>query len=444
MPRRAVVLAAALAGIAAIAAAAWAADSSPARAPMRPDPPPPPEATAGHAAEGPVSVPEPSTEALSYYRSGNLLWTVAVLWGLAVPAVILFSGLSARLRDWAARHARGRWLLTLLLFVAAYTTITYLVDVPLSLAGFARQHAYGLSNKTLVKWATDSAKALGVSLIAASFLWMPYLLLARSPRRWWLYTGLAAVPFLCFVMLVSPIWIAPLFNDFGPMQDQRLEAKILALADRVGMDADRVYEVAKSVDTKRVNAYVTGFAGTHRIVLWDTLLARLDDDEVLFVMAHELGHYVLGHVTRGVLLSGAVVLLGLWLIHRTSGGMLRRWGARFGFTRLADPASLPLLALLLNLYGLLLSPFALAYSRHQEHQADVFALELTQASRPAATAFVALQTENLSNPRPGWVFRLLRASHPPLGERIDFANAYRPWERGEPLRYGEWVRAAAP
>ncbi|MEN8161217.1 MAG: M48 family metalloprotease, partial [Myxococcota bacterium] len=231
-----------------------------------------------------------------------------------------------------------------------------------------------------------------------------------------------------------------LYNDFGPMEDSALEAKILGLADRSGIEGGRVFEVNKSVDTKRVNAYVTGFLASKRIVLWDTLLARLDEDEVLFVMAHEMGHYVLDHVLIGLAVATVLSGLGLFVLQRVVPLVLRRWRARLGFERLADVASLPLLVLLIELGSFAILPVGLAVSRHIEHEADRFALELTRDGRAGATAFVELQRTNLSMPRPGPWFVSWRGSHPPLGDRIDFANAYRPWERGEPLRYGERFR----
>jgi STE24 endopeptidase len=252
-----------------------------------------------------------------------------------------------------------------------------------------------------------------------------------------LWTGLLACPFLIVGMLIQPVFIDPLFNKFGPMKDQSLEAEILSLAGRAGIAGSRVYEVEKSVDTKTVNAYVTGFLSSKRIVLWDTLLQKLDRRETLFVMGHEMGHYVLGHVYQGILIGTLLILFGLWVVHRTAGGLIARFGGRFGFTELSDIASLPLLLLLLSLVSLALSPAMLALSRYAEHESDRFGLELTRDNHAAATAFVKLQQENLSNPRPGLLYKLWRSSHPPLGERIDFCNEYRPWENGEGLVYGD-------
>ena len=159
------------------------------------------------------------------------------------------------------------------------------------------------------------------------FLWVPYLLLRKSPRRWWLYTAAAAIPFIVVANLVAPIWIAPLFNRFEPMQDKALETRILALADRAGIEGSRVFEVNKSVDTKTLNAYVAGLWQTKRIVLWDTIIARMDDRELLFVMGHEMGHYVLGHIWQLVALSSLLILVLLYAAYRTMGAIVARWGA---------------------------------------------------------------------------------------------------------------------
>jgi STE24 endopeptidase len=237
------------------------------------------------------------------------------------------------------------------------------------------------------------------------------------------------------MLLVAPIWIAPLFNKFGPMTDKSLEADILALADHAGIEGGRVFEVDKSVDTNALNAYVTGFGGTKRIVLWDTIIAKLDRRELLFVMGHEMGHYVLSHIYQLIALFSVVMLLSFYAAHRVAGAVMGRWHRRIGFAALADIASLPLVLCLVGVFSLLVTPLTLAHSRWIERQSDRFGLEITRDNHAAATAFVKLQTENLGNPRPGWLYKLWRSSHPPLGERIDFCNNYRPWETGQMLSY---------
>jgi Zn-dependent protease with chaperone function len=396
-----------------------------ARAALPDRPAPAPSSSRSASDDAPVGVPPPSSQAVRYYRSGNVIWAVEQLLGFGVPAILLFSGLSARLRTFARRVTGRRFYPTLVVYLTLLSLLLFVVELPMSYyVGYLREHAYGLSTQRLGKWFGDQAKGLAIGVVVAAVtLWAPYLLLARSPRRWWLWTGLLALPFFVLSLLVAPIWIAPLFNKFGPMQDRALEAQVLALAERAGVEGARVFQVDKSVDTSKVNAYVTGVGRTKRIVLWDTLLRRLTPSQTLFVVGHEIGHYVLGHVWISILFSSGLVMAGLYGVHRTAGLLLGRYADRFGFDRLSDVASAPLLMLLLSVFSFAITPAALAFSRYHERQADRFGLELTRDCRAAASAFIALQQQNLAVPRPGRLYKFFRASHPPIGERVDFINA---------------------
>ena len=180
-----------------------------------------------------MAVPPATPTALRYYASGNRLWVLDQVVSIALLAVMLFTGLSASCALWARRIGRN-WFFTIVVYFALFTVVTFVITLPLTYyEEFVRQHAYGLSNQTLQKWWTDSLTSLAVTCVAGGlFLWVPYLLLRKSPRRWWLYTAAAAIPFIVVANLVAPIWIAPLFNKFEPMHDKALEARILALADR--------------------------------------------------------------------------------------------------------------------------------------------------------------------------------------------------------------------
>ena len=388
-----------------------------------------------------VPVPEPSEKTLRFYHSGNVLWFVKAFWGLFVPAMILFTGFSARLRN-LARAIGRKWFFIIAVYITLYFSVEYVLDFPLSYyLGFVRQHEYGLSNQAFQQWFGDSIKALMVAVVmSVLFLWIPYLLLKKSPRRWWLYTSIAVVPFLALVMLVQPILIAPLFDDFGPMKDKALEAEILQLADRAGIDGGRVFEVNKSEDTEAMNAYVGGLLDTKRIVLWDTLLNKLDRQQVLAVMGHEMGHYVLGHTWKLIALLSVLILVALYAMHRSLNFLIRRYQHRFGFNELSDIASLPLLMLLISVFSLALRPVAFAYTRHIERESDRFGVEITRSNYAMASALASLQDENLAHPRPGAMFVLWRSWHPPIAERIEFVNSYRPWETGEPLTYADYFR----
>ena len=386
-----------------------------------------------------VAVPEPSALAVRYHRSGNVLWAGATVLDLLLPAALLFTGLSARVRRVAERLAGGRRFATIALYAVAYVLIQALVFLPLSwYAGYVRQHAYGLSTETAAAWLDDWAKALAISaVVAALLLWVPYWLLRISPRRWWLWTGLLTAPLTVLAMIVVPVYIAPLFDDYGRMRDRALEQRIARLAARAGIPDSRIYEVRKSAETRQVNAYVTGFGGTKRIVLWDTLVDRLQPDEVEFVVGHEIGHFVLRHTLTIIVAATLLATLSLWVVHRVAGWLIARFRERFGFDRLDDVASMPLLALVGGVVILGSTPAALALSRWQEREADRFGLEITRDNNAAARAFVRLQMDNLAVPRTGLLFRLWRGSHPDLADRIEFANRYSPWLRGQPLRYGD-------
>jgi len=388
--------------------------------------------------DAPVAVPPATDNAMDYYRSGNVLWVIDLVWSAALLVVMLATGFSAKLRDWSQRVGR-RWFFTLVIYYLLFNLIMTIADLPRAYyEEFVRQHAYALSNQTFAKWWADTVKSFGVSCLAGALvLWVPYLLLRKSPRRWWLYTGLAMIPFIIVGNLIAPVWIAPLFNKFEPMRDKALETRILLMADRAGIEGSRVFEVNKSVDTKTLNAYVAGIFNTKRIVLWDTIIKRMSPPELMFVMGHEMAHYVLGHVWYLVAFSSLLIMASLYAAYRASGAVLDRWGTRFGFTTLADIASLPLILLLVSVFSLIVTPLSLAFTRHIEHEADRFGLEITQASHSAGTAFVKLQEDALANPRPGLLYKLWRESHPPLGERIDFVNAYHPWRDGQPLVYGD-------
>jgi STE24 endopeptidase len=386
-----------------------------------------------------VAVPEPSALAVRYHRSGNVLWAGATVLDLLLPAALLFTGLSTRVRRVAGRLARGRRFATIALYAVAYVLIQALVFLPLSwYAGYVRQHAYGLSTETAAAWLDDWAKALAISaVVAALLLWVPYWLLRIRPRRWWLWTGLLTAPLTVLAMIVVPVYIAPLFDDYGRMRDRALEQRIARLAARAGIPDSRIYEVRKSAETRQVNAYVTGFGGTKRIVLWDTLVDRLQPDEVEFVVGHEIGHFVLRHTLTIIVAATLLATLSLWVVHRVAGWLIARFREGFGFDRLDDVASMPLLALVGGVVILGSTPAALALSRWQEREADRFGLEITRDNNAAARAFVRLQMDNLAVPRTGLLFRLWRGSHPDLADRIEFANRYSPWLRGQPLRYGD-------
>lgn len=388
-----------------------------------------------------VSVPPPSPTAIKFYKSGNILWVIQNLWGLAIPAFILFTGLSSKLRSFCDRMTQI-WFWNTALFALFYLLIVALLTFPLDYyINFIRLHAYGLSNQTLGRWFAHYLLGTGVStFMGIVVVWILYGIIQKSPRRWWLYFGVLTFPLIVFLVIVQPIWVSPLFNTFGPMKNKELEVKILDLAARAGIEGSRVYEVDKSADTNQINAYVTGIGATKRIVIWDTAIKKLSENELLFVMGHEMGHYVLHHMWSGLFTYTVMSIVTLFLIYLVGRWCLQKWRKRFGFSEMSNIASLPLVFFLYGTFSILLAPAGNLLSQQKEHDADTFGLELTHFNHEAATGFVKIQKGNLGYPWPGQLYMLFRASHPSIGERITYFNTYAPWCHGKPLKYSKFFK----
>jgi STE24 endopeptidase len=383
-----------------------------------------------------VVVPEATEQAIRYYRGSNALWIVSQVWTWLIPLILLFTGWSCKLGAFAEKWGK-RWFFGIALYLIFFIAIYQFAFFPFDYyTDYVREHAYGLSTQTFSRWFTNDLIGVLVLMISSiAFVWIVYLLLKKSPRRWWFYSSLASIAISFIIMFVQPIWVDPLYNDFGPMKNKELEQKILNLAARAKIDHGKVYEVNKSQDTNMLNAYVTGFGSTNRIVLWDTTIDQLTEEEILFVMGHEMGHYVLHHIWWELLYFGALSFLLFYLIYRSANFLMVRYSHRFGFSHLHKIASLPLLFLLLNMFLFLSQPLTNYFSRTLEHHADQFGLEITQNNTAAGDAFLVLQRKNLAVPRPGKLFVFWRSTHPPLGERVDYCNSYCPWMEGKPLKY---------
>ena len=391
-----------------------------------------------------VMVPEASELAMQYYRSGNVLWIVDLVWSFLIPLLFLFTGLSGRLGT-IAKNVGKKWYFSFVVFLALFIGINQLISFPLDFyEGYIREHQYGLSTQTFARWLGNFGKGTFVLFVTSSaFLWIFYLLVEKSPKRWWFYGSLAGIAFLLFSVFIKPIWVDPLFHHFGPMKNQQLEQQILNLASQSGIEGARVFEVDMSRDTTLLNAYVTGFGSTKRIVLWDTTIEKLTPREILFVMGHEMGHYVLHHIWSQMIFLSAMSFLIFYLVYRSSRFFLHRYQKRFGFSHLYQFASLPLFLLMFNFFDFLSLPLTNWFSRYHEHEADRFGLEITRDNEAAAKAFIVLQQQNLANPRPGIIYTIWQGSHPSLASRIEFCNSYCPWKQNEPLKYTEHFERAA-
>ena len=362
---------------------------------------------------------------------------VEPIYAILAALLLLVSGLSTALRDLVHRLYQRRYPRALV-YVTCYSLIGFVLALPLVWFGdFALEHRFGLSTQSLGGWFGDQLKGelfevlfLAVVPLVALGTWV----LERWPRRGWLWIALGTVPLLTVSVWLAPLVVEPAFNRFQPLRDPGLKHEILALADRAGIPGSHVYEVDRSEQTTTLNAYVNGIGSSHRIVIWDTAIRSFRRDELLFVTGHEIGHYRLGHVRKGVLLAClagiAGVLLTGWLAHR----LIRRFGATWGVTGVADLAALPLLVAIVTLLSTCAEPFANAWSRRVEREADLYALELTRDGDAGARAFLRMAEVNRSDPDPPGLVRLLLYTHPTILERIRLAGSYHPWSEGRPAR----------
>ena len=385
--------------------------------------------------EAPVAAPaaEPSDlqvhitpEMIRYSHTRYALYFVGAVWDLVALALLLRLGVSHRTRETAERiggKGLGRFYVYYPLLMLAYGALT----LPLTFySSYLLPHQYGLSTQSLGGWALDKAKwfAIGAA-VAPPVVALLYWSIRRSPRRWWIGFWVASIPLLVLAILLAPVLIDPLFNKYRPLENEHLRDRLLTMARGAGIERSRVFEVDASVRTKGVNAFVTGLGGSARIVMWDTLLQRLNEDEVVFVMAHEMGHYVEGHVPIGL----ACAIIGtfgiLFLTDRGARALLGRYGDRWRVRGLDDLASLPVLLLVVSAINFLGSPVDSAISRTLESRADEFALRQTHDGKTGASAFIKLSELNLSHPNPPAFVEFWMFSHPPLQKRIERALSWK-------------------
>jgi Zn-dependent protease with chaperone function len=373
----------------------------------------------------------------AYSTTRVALGFIEPLYGILLGLFILFSGLSARMRDVARRLSRHSYV-QVLVYLTLYLVLGFVLGFPLAFyQGFALEHRYGLSTQSFGPWFLEELVPVFVSLVflgVVPLVKLAYAPIRRFPRHWWLALGLGTLPVIVAGAFIQPLVVDPLTNRFTPLQDKQLEARILEVAERAGIPARNVLQVDKSRQTNKYNAYVSGFGPSQRIVLWDTTLKGMTADELLFVVAHESAHYRLNHMWWGILFITGLSFVLFWL----SAGFMRwavgRWGGRWGFTELHDIASLPLFVVALTLFSFLAQPGMNAFSQRIERDSDTFGLELTHANDAAVRAFMKLGSQNRSNPEPSPFVEFFEYSHPPLIERVRHALSYRPWAEGKPNR----------
>ena len=368
-----------------------------------------------------VRMPVVTQQVLRYSHTRYALYFAGTAYGALALWGVLASGLSACLHRIVQPLCFS--FFRLLGYYSLLIIVLLIIHFPLTFySGYYLGHAYGLSSQSFSTWASDLAKGEGVDLLTTvPILWVLFWLIRRSPRRWAFWFWGALVPIIAFGIFLAPLIVDPLFNKFTPLPASPLRTKIEALAATAGIPNAPIYVVDKSKQTHETNAYVTGIGSSARIVIWDTTLQRMPPDQILAVVGHEMGHYVLKHLYWGFLMTVAGLLLLLPLARRFAELLIARYGPRWGISSLTDYAATPILLLTVMVFSFLLAPVTNGVSREVEHQADAYGLQIT-GNRPAmAKAFVSLSEQNLSDPNPPGFIKFWLFSHPPLQERIDFA-----------------------
>ena len=383
-------------------------------------------------------------KAVAYSRAGYTLYFVSYFLSFAVLLLLLRLGVAAKFRDVAERVTGKRWLQGFV-FVPLLIVTSDVFDLPLRLYWHFLSLRYEQSVQRWGSWFWDWTKEELVGTFFALILALIlFAAIRRSPRRWWLYFWLAALPIFLGTIFLGPVVIDPLFSKFEPLdkENPQLADSIQKLTKNAGVPIprDRIFLMRASEKTNRSNAYVTGLGASKRIVIWDTTLQNTTKDEALFLIGHELGHYVLGHIWKAFVYGSLALLVALYVIFRGLHWMLDRWGRDWQLYGLEDWASLAAFLLLLQIIMFFASPIVNGVTRMEEHAADVYGLEVIHGIVPnaeevAAHSFQILGEVDLEDPNPPEFIRFWLYSHPPVAERLVFAHSYDPWSKGQSPKY---------
>jgi Zn-dependent protease with chaperone function len=370
---------------------------------------------------------------------------IGTLWGLAVIWLLLATRTAAGLGAWAAR-CTGRLWIQGLLFFAVFFIITALASLPLDMIGNTVSRHYGISVQGWGSWFGDQGKGLGLTIVFGCLVLLLFNWIVKvSPRRFWLWCWLIALPLMVLGTVGEPL-LEPIFNKFEPLSQHNapLVADLEKVVARTGTNIppDRMFLMKASVKTNGLNAYVSGLGATKRIVVWDTTAGRVPNDEVMYIFGHETGHYVLHHIVKGLMVSAIGMFFLFWVCARFAQWLVGRYGEswdiheeigpRGAIEPLATRAGFVVLLFALSIAGFILTPASNTFSRYLEHQADVYGQEamhglVPDPQRTAVAAFNALGEAWLEDPEPSRFVEFWLYNHPSVKNRANFAAHYDPW-----------------
>ncbi len=367
---------------------------------------------------------------LYYWRTG--LDFASTVWGVLVLLGVLNFRWAAGLGAWVSRLSR-KPMLQGLCFVPPLLLLLSLLHLPLSIVGHHISLSYGQSIQGWGSWFLDWGKAVLLDLISGVVVFSLVFLLIRKSRHWWFWLWLVSLPMQVLLVFVLPLVIDPMFNHFEPLAQTNpaLVQQLERVVDKTGVSIppSRMFLMKASEKYTSSNAYVTGFGSSRRVVVWDTTIKSSPPDEILLVFGHELGHYVLHHIERGLVMGAVISLFFLWIGSHFVGWLIRRYGPRWHIGSLEDWAAAAVLLLALNVLSFIAEPIGNGISRAQEHQADVFGLKVVQGivadpQRVDAESFQRLGEQSLDYPHPGRFVVFWTYTHPPIAEREAFATHF--------------------
>jgi Zn-dependent protease with chaperone function len=358
------------------------------------------------------------------------------IYGIILLLLVLRFRLGPKFRDLAERVTRIRFFQAFI-FVPLFTIVIDVLSLPFGLYSHHLSLAYGLSVQRWGSWFWDWTKSELIGMFIGSLLiWLLYAVIRKSPERWWFYAWLAVMPIIVFFVWVIPVVLDPVFNHFEPLSKDHMElveaTQKIAKAAGVDISSDRMFLMKASEKVTTANAYVTGVGSTNRVVVWDTTAKQLTVPEATFVLGHEMGHYVLHHIYKGLAFAAVTLFFGFWIAFHAIRWILARWGSAWQISSLGDWASLPALLLIASLLGFIGEPIGNTFTRTQiEHKADVYGLNITSGITPdyrqvAAQSFQSLGEHSLSYPYPSKLMVIWLYDHPDISSRVDFALHFEP------------------
>ncbi|MCA1056441.1 M48 family metallopeptidase [Rossellomorea aquimaris] len=354
----------------------------------------------------------------------NLLFFLSTPYEWLFYFLILIFGVSRGFEKWARGTSKNGFIQTGV-YLFWLSLASFIAIFPLQFISYKISKTYNISTQTFSMWMKDELTDFWVNyLIMFIIVSVLYGLMKKFKNRWWLAAWALSVPFTIFMMFIQPVVIDPLYNDFYPLKDKALEEKILTLAERAEIPADHVFEVNMSEKTNSLNAYVNGVGANSRIVLWDTTLKQLTDKEILFVMAHEMAHYVEKHIYIGIAIYLLLSFFGLFLASKLMRGFVANYKDEFKVSNVSSLSSLPLFLLITSMLMFAVSPFSNWISRYQETRADRYAIEMTGDKEAAITSFQKLSKVGLSQVNPPLLVKIFRYGHPTMMERLNMLEQY--------------------